>query len=278
MRSKITTLATVFVLITLTCAVEMNGDEDFSLDQAAFNDIDTIFTGAWNLLSPSLAPTLEEIDELLAFTLDDEATTVGPEHNARRPLPTSVPNASEGIVALTGTQFIPAEANQERLGYSGFIQSQGVINAEIHSNINPSLQHLPLLDLGYPEVLSTSPRAKSEPRSGPGHRPHRCDHTGCSVSCATLTDLRHHRRCHTPMHRRPHGCPRCPRRFLYPRELARHMPTHGSEYSLQRFICPDAECSYAIRGFLRRDHLIRHVRARHRDLLPSVMHVRRLDT
>ena len=87
-----------------------------------------------------------------------------------------------------------------------------------------------------------------------------CDHPGCDHTCTSSDDLKHHRRCHIPTEQRPHPCPYCTQRFLYPREVERHLPTHGLGL---RYYCKHSSCPYATRGFGRQDHLTRHVRTKH---------------
>ena len=87
-----------------------------------------------------------------------------------------------------------------------------------------------------------------------------CDHPGCETTCRTRGALNHHRRYHIPMHRRPYQCSLCPRRFLHPREVERHMTTHCVG---PRHYCPFPRCPLAIRGLARRDHLLRHLRRFH---------------
>lgn len=88
----------------------------------------------------------------------------------------------------------------------------------------------------------------------------RCDHPNCDYTCTRRCDMTHHRRCHLPPHRRPHVCVVCSRRFLFPRELRRHMAAHGVG---ARHLCPHSLCRYASRGFGRSDHLMRHLRNCH---------------
>ena len=88
----------------------------------------------------------------------------------------------------------------------------------------------------------------------------RCDHPGCRYRCWRQCDLQHHLRYHIPMRRRPYECPLCHHRFLYPREVRRHMSTHGLG---DRHHCPNNRCRFATRGFGRPDHLLRHLRRCH---------------
>lgn len=87
-----------------------------------------------------------------------------------------------------------------------------------------------------------------------------CDHPGCRQTFSSRGELNHHIRCHIPEDERPHQCLICPRRFLYPREVRRHMATHGIG---PRYHCPVPRCRLAIRTFARRDHLLRHIRRFH---------------
>lgn len=101
-------------------------------------------------------------------------------------------------------------------------------------------------------------RPQNDSQSGHGRLI--CGHDGCSHTSLTNEGLRHHRRYHMPMELRPHPCPYCHQRFLCPREVERHLPTHGLG---RHFYCNVSSCLYATKGFGRRDHLTRHVRSKH---------------
>ena len=90
-----------------------------------------------------------------------------------------------------------------------------------------------------------------------------CDYPGCERTFPNRGALNHHARYHTPMNRRRYPCSRCQRRFLHPREVERHMTTHGIG---PRHLCPIPQCTWAVRGFARRDHLLRHWRRCHATL------------
>lgn len=121
----------------------------------------------------------------------------------------------------------------------------------------------PLQSAGQRQSGTLSPRQSSHTQSEKGTsstRPYPCPHRDCGTWWATRDALRYHQRCHRPIEQRPHACPYCDARFLYPREVERHLPSHGREYG-QRWYCPDLECAYATEGFGRKDHLTRHLRS-----------------
>lgn len=54
----------------------------------------------------------------------------------------------------------------------------------------------------------------------------------------------------------------CSSAFKYPKDLRRHQTTH-EENPDRSFKCPFERCEYATEGFLRKDALTRHVKAKH---------------
>ncbi|KAK5150214.1 hypothetical protein LTS14_010343 [Recurvomyces mirabilis] len=74
----------------------------------------------------------------------------------------------------------------------------------------------------------------------------------CNKRYATNSKLKHHKRYHTPYEERKNVCEECGLRFLFKRELVRHMQTitHGG----RPFVC--SNCTSA---FPRQDHLDRHI-------------------
>jgi len=82
------------------------------------------------------------------------------------------------------------------------------------------------------------------------------------VHVQQLTDLRKHSQTHTNRVNR-HVCkvPGCGRSFRDPKDLKRHGPTHD-ESLIRKVYCEEEGCRQEYR---RRDHLLRHVRAKHPD-------------
>lgn len=48
--------------------------------------------------------------------------------------------------------------------------------------------------------------------------------------------------------------------FQFEKDLIRHTLTHNEE---RKYKCPSRSCDYAWKGFKRKDHFTRHVRAQH---------------
>lgn len=71
----------------------------------------------------------------------------------------------------------------------------------------------------------------------------------CGKVCNRPSDLKKHKRTHTPEELRPFGCAQCGRRFLFQKDLDRHAYTHLESRSQ----CEDCQQFYK-----RPDHLIRH--------------------
>ena len=127
-----------------------------------------------------------------------------------------------------------------------------------HADISTlPFRHHALMESQSPSTLS---EARTEDDASTSLTPLSCDYDGCNYSCAKRETLRHHQRCHIPMEDRPYSCPSCSQRFLYPREVRRHLSTHGLGL---RHYCPFTGCRYAMNGFGRRDHLQRHLRKKH---------------
>lgn len=91
-----------------------------------------------------------------------------------------------------------------------------------------------------------------------------CEHDGCGKEFKSKTDYSHHRRNHGL---RPHECSSCPKSFVFRKDLNRHEKTHNP--SVREFYCQIAGCPWAARGFQRRDHYVRHMRAHHRAAAPT---------
>ncbi|XP_012285238.1 oocyte zinc finger protein XlCOF6 [Orussus abietinus] len=80
---------------------------------------------------------------------------------------------------------------------------------------------------------------------------------------------------HTFLHSgvKPHKCEKCGKSFAIKSSLQAHLNTHRHE--------PPQSCAECGRAFIRQDCLMRHIKAKHRDLLQSVMgetEKRRLET
>ena len=138
------------------------------------------------------------------------------------------------------------------------------------SSMQPSTQQvypqqiLPLptepfdVERSHSQPNESVPKPKSDCPSPSGSL--KCEYPGCRFTYTKRDELRHHLRYHLPMVDRPYPCPQCHQRFLYPREVERHLSTHG----LGRcHCCPILRCVRAVRGFGRQDHLQRHMRKKH---------------
>lgn len=72
-----------------------------------------------------------------------------------------------------------------------------------------------------------------------------------------------HSKIHLVSYERPHKCDACQEGFLYPKDLHRHQRRHVDQYSEQKtFYCDFPGCP-DIKGFSRRDNLLRHQRKQH---------------
>jgi len=72
-----------------------------------------------------------------------------------------------------------------------------------------------------------------------------------------LTTYRKHQRKHIPYTEWPEACLTCEQRFLYPKDLARHEPTHLSDEERAAY---KVECEVCGKGFTRKDNRDRHQR------------------
>jgi hypothetical protein len=151
----------------------------------------------------------------------------------------------------TGERVQPSSLPPNALGWHQHDPQNQLIHIEPASS--PDAQHQPT-----PLTPPTSPDSISGSSTFP------CNHTGCDHIALTRSNLAHHQRYHTPMELRPYPCDymSCHYRFLTPRERNRHRATHG--LGTRRHYCHHLGCEYATRGFNRNDHLLRHVRSRHR--------------
>lgn len=86
-----------------------------------------------------------------------------------------------------------------------------------------------------------------------------CPSEGCSRSFESKSDMDHHERYHRP-HARKHPCTLCNKAFHFPKDLKRHLKTHGQERHL---FCTTIGCQYNKVGFKREDHRKRHMQSVH---------------
>ncbi|QIX00815.1 hypothetical protein AMS68_006332 [Peltaster fructicola] len=82
-----------------------------------------------------------------------------------------------------------------------------------------------------------------------------CDHHGCGKDFKTKTEYTHHRRNHGD---RNHACSHCSKRFVFRKDLNRHIKTHTPEQ--RYYFCQMVGCQWGERGFQRKDHYDRHMR------------------
>lgn len=91
----------------------------------------------------------------------------------------------------------------------------------------------------------------------------KCQH--CGASFRTSDDCRHHEyRVHLPYAARPLSCSQCGRRFIFRKDLNRHLTTHEDRASHAKFFCHYVGCKFAVHGFARKDHYNRHVATHHK--------------
>ncbi|KAM3419552.1 hypothetical protein BST61_g2892 [Cercospora zeina] len=78
----------------------------------------------------------------------------------------------------------------------------------------------------------------------------------CGKRFPNKSKLNHHSRCHKAAR---NFCTLCPAEFYYPKDLKRHMKTHGPRD--RHLICNNIGCKYHTKPFARRDHRDRHERS-----------------
>ena len=92
--------------------------------------------------------------------------------------------------------------------------------------------------------ITSSGTGNSTPWSSPHERfqqtseGYYCGHRGCVKKPKLFknwSDLKHHQRCHIPNHARPYKCQLCPKGFLHPKCLKRHM--QSVTHSPRQFAC-----------------------------------------
>ncbi|KAH7323779.1 hypothetical protein BKA65DRAFT_74877 [Rhexocercosporidium sp. MPI-PUGE-AT-0058] len=123
-------------------------------------------------------------------------------------------------------------------------------------------------------------------------RMHTCQWKNCTEGFEELAMLRNHLRSHSrsvskclwnscykvtrntstlnkhlDTHIKPHVCSHCQHQAATPRDLARHVRSHGMESGTSIFYCPSAPCPWHLGGskrpFGRRDNAVRHVAQMH---------------
>lgn len=77
---------------------------------------------------------------------------------------------------------------------------------------------------------------------------------------------------HTKTHQKPYKCNQCHWAFKLKKDLRRHKQTHNvfctTEMQIREgkfYFCEHQTCQYAVKGFQRRDNLLRHIRNVHRE-------------
>lgn len=79
-----------------------------------------------------------------------------------------------------------------------------------------------------------------------------------------LISFRKHEQTHRANYeaRRRHSCATCGRGFQFPKDLKRHQKTHDPNPN-RPYKCTSNGCLYVQEGFVRHDHLLRHLRNQH---------------
>ena len=123
----------------------------------------------------------------------------------------------------------------------------------------------PLQDLhlhaSFPPPMPIQPSTYScmtAPAPDPFNHGYRCSHKGCPEHARvwdTRSERDHHERKHVPKDQRAHPCQHCGKKFLFPKDVGRHV---DAVHLGLRVICPHCTKAYS-----RKDNLDRHIKAQH---------------
>ncbi|KAF2454609.1 hypothetical protein BDY21DRAFT_373880 [Lineolata rhizophorae] len=111
--------------------------------------------------------------------------------------------------------------------------------------------------------VATSSNTRTSPsRSRHGQRdgPHEC--LECGEEFSHFYKLNRH----TKRHTRPYVCQHagCSRAFTLPKDLRRHLRTHATGVTrIPACYCPVPTCECSVKGFTRKDNLLRHMKRAH---------------
>ncbi|TID23710.1 hypothetical protein E6O75_ATG03346 [Venturia nashicola] len=75
--------------------------------------------------------------------------------------------------------------------------------------------------------------------------------------------LKRHELTHNKNFALGHICEECDMAFQFEKDLIRHTLTHNRDPHIRIYKCPSRSCNYALKGFKRKDHFMRHVRTQH---------------
>ncbi|KAF2163982.1 hypothetical protein M409DRAFT_57084 [Zasmidium cellare ATCC 36951] len=101
-------------------------------------------------------------------------------------------------------------------------------------------------------------KKKASARSGLSTGTFLCE--TCGKAHDSKSERDHHARNHDPS-KRTKLCSICSKPFLFDKDVKRHMKTHEKE---RHIFCNYIDCPFRHKGFKRRDHLVRHVRQKHK--------------
>ncbi|KAI9695490.1 MAG: hypothetical protein M1820_008592 [Bogoriella megaspora] len=100
-------------------------------------------------------------------------------------------------------------------------------------------------------------RPRAELAQPPNEEKYPCEH--CSKSFPSKNALKGHQRAHATNKDRPKACPVCAARFLWDKDLRRHLLKHEEHRPEAKYLCPQTSCQYYDKGFARKDHFKRHL-------------------
>ncbi len=208
-------------------------------------------------------------------TLPTVRVVNAPEQHEQLGAPLSRTHSSRGRASRRGSPGRRPSQNRMRPGTSSFRLSSPVRSTREVMFNNPlhwiqknayhlgdrtafvRNHHVPIINT--PRQPVSRPTSVTSPSSNRNHGPFWCDINICEEQderFVTLSDLRHHQRKHMSEDQRPYVCPSDGKRFLYPKDLRRHMSSksHGG----QPIQCP--ECG---KWLHRADNFQRHLADQH---------------